>query len=128
MAGAGSLGMPLPPVDPGVDPMLGAPPVDPMMDPGMMAPPAPTGFQSTDPSSIAQFIASMFQQMRDADHQALDAQQDQALQAADPMIQAMLGGAGGAPMGGQPPVDPMMGFATGGGLPPVDPSMMPPGV
>jgi hypothetical protein len=65
-------------------------------------------FPSTDPMSIAQFIAGLFKQMSEADQNALEMQQQAAFAQADPLIRAILGGEGergmmGAGMPGQMP-------------------------
>lgn len=119
----GAMPGPPPPPDPnapplGPDPAMGG--VGSGMDPGLQGGVDP-GFQSVDPTSIAHFIASMFRQMRDADHQKLDDQQNAAMAQADPLIQQMIGGmGGGGPVPGAP-LDPMLGFGAGAGGP-VDPN------
>lgn len=82
------------------DQMGGMPPM------GQMGMPMGSQFPSTDPMSIAQFIAGLFKQMSEADQNALEMQQQAAFAQADPLIRAILGGDGehgmmGAGMPGQ---------------------------
>lgn len=112
---------PLPPVPPtGLDPMGVAP--DPMLG-GLGV--GSGAFPSTDPGSLAQIVQDALSQAAERDHLDLEAQQQQAALAAQPIIdemmrQAAAGAASADPMQGMG-ADPMTAFGEGMGLPPMPP-------
>lgn len=88
---------------------------------GMPMPPAPPMFPSTDPGMLAQVVQDALSQQAQQDHMMLEAQQQQAAIAAQPIIDQMLATAAGAPeMGAMAPQpDPMMAYGAQAGLPPM---------